>query len=264
MRCPARFAARLSQAFTATNLSILIEPDQIECTKDIERNGYCFSDGNGLASPSMFEAINARRKGVRTKSSKKTTSVVQVRIQGAKGVISEAPHLDDFRLVLRDSMVKFEAKYDHAVELARFFDKPIKFFLNRPLVMILAGLGVSHDVFLDLQRMAVKETNDAVKSLRGAAHLLETHGMGTAFTLPSVILSLKSLGLDINAENTALVHFNDPFLDRCLRFAAHHVLREIKHRARVPVPEAWKLVGIVDEYNILKQHQIYGETVVSV
>ncbi|KIJ54982.1 hypothetical protein M422DRAFT_152897 [Sphaerobolus stellatus SS14] len=260
MRCPARFAARLSQAFTATDSSIVIEPDQIERISDINRNGYCFSDGNGLASSSMFNAIlNTRRDGRRPAGSKRTTSVVQVRIQGAKGVINKDPSLPDFVLQLRESMVKFEANNHHDVEIARFFDKPVNFFLNRPLVMILAGLGVPHDVFLVLQRKAIKETNDSIQSLAGAAGLLETHGMGASFALPSIFQSLAKLGLTIGTgDSDSSRYLEDPFLQRTLKIATHHVLREIRHRSRIPVRGCWKLVGIVDTYNVLEQNEIYA------
>jgi len=120
MRCPARFAARLSQAFTATDSSIIVEPDDIQRIPDIERNGFCFSDGNGVASPLMFQAIlEARPQGRNIKKGKRTTSVVQVRIQGAKGVISEDPTLPGSVLQLRPSIVKFEANDHHDMEIAR-------------------------------------------------------------------------------------------------------------------------------------------------
>jgi hypothetical protein len=204
----------------------------------------------------MFKDIlETRRQGTRNR----TTSVVQIRIQGAKGVISEAPYLDDFQLILRPSMVKFDATHHHAVEIARFFDKPTRFFLNRFLITILDGLGILEAVFLKLQRDAVEETRNATKSLQGAAKLVETHGMGSAFAFPSILLNLRKLGLEVEKNNSSAVLLKDAFLNRCFDFAVHHVLREIKYKARIPVPEAWKLVGIVDEYNFLKPNQIYGE-----
>ena len=123
--------------------------------------------------------------------------------------------------------------------------------------MILGGLGVPTEVFLHLQRNAVEETNEASKSLKGAAGLLEKHGLGSAFTLPSTFSNLRKLGIDFES-NVTPSGLLDPFMDRCMKFAVHHVLREIKFKARVPVPECWKLVGVVDEHNILKPDQIYG------
>ncbi|RPD63036.1 hypothetical protein L227DRAFT_572890, partial [Lentinus tigrinus ALCF2SS1-6] len=41
-------------------------------------------------------------------------------------------------------------------------------------------------------------------------------------------------------------------------FATNHVLRELKHRARIPVPgnDSWTLVGIPDEYGWLKENEV--------
>jgi RNA-dependent RNA polymerase len=259
LRCPARYAARLSQAFTATEFSVVVEPDMIQRIPDIERNGYCFSDGNGPVSPSLADEIYEalKRGSARTGRQKRTPSVFQVRIQGAKGVLSVDPTLDDLSLGLRPSMVKFESSNNHDVEIARSFDKPGKFFLNRPLIMILAGLGVNSDVFLQLQRDAVLATQEASRSLKTAAKLLETHGLGAAFALPSIFSNLRKLGIDFE-QNITPSGLRDVFLDRCLQFAVHHVLREIKFRARVPVPQSWKLVGVVDVSNTLRPNEVYG------
>jgi hypothetical protein len=259
MRCPARFAARLSQAFTATEPSIFVEADQIFRIPDIKRNDFCFSDGNGPMSLEMAEAIQealTTNSGGRNQS-RHTPSAFQIRIQGAKGVISVDPTLPGLQLGLRPSMIKFESIHHNDVEIARSFDKPIKFFLNRPLIMILSGLGLQEQIFIKLQTEAVEKTERAAKSLKSAAELLETHGMGTSFALPSTFLNLKRLGVSLDPTSTT-VGFRDTFVDRCLKFAVHHVLREIKFKARVPVPECWKLVGVVDVHNILRPNQIYG------
>lgn len=207
----------------------------------------------------MADAIHdaLQRGSERTGRGRRTPSVFQVRIQGAKGVLNVDPMLDDFVILLRPSMVKFESINDHDVEIARSFSKPGKFFLNRPLIMILGGLGVEPEAFLKLQRDAVEETQEASKSLKGAARLLETHGLGNALALSSTFLNLRKLGIDFETDITAS-GLRDPFMNRCMQFAVHHVLREIKFKARVPVPGSWKLVGVVDVHDILRPNQIYG------
>lgn len=40
---------------------------------------------------------------------------------------------------------------------------------------------------------------------------------------------------------------NNSFLSSTLKFAEFHVLREIKHRARIPVKDSYVLVGVADE-----------------
>lgn len=238
---------------------MVVEPDQVQRIPDIERNGFCFSDGNGPISQSLADAIHdaLQRGSARTSRGRRTPSVFQVRIQGAKGVLCVDPTLDDFILGLRPSMVKFESTNNNDIEIARAFNKPGKFFLNRPLIMILGGLGVETDAFLKLQEDAVKQTQEASRSLKGAAELLETHGLGTAFALSSTFTNLRKLGMNFE-QTVSSSGLLDPFMNRCMQFAVHHVLREIKFRARVPVPESWKLVGVVDVHKILREDQIYG------
>ncbi|KAF8507373.1 RNA dependent RNA polymerase-domain-containing protein [Hysterangium stoloniferum] len=259
MRCPARYAARLSQAFTATEPSIYAEQGEINRIPDIERNDFCFSDGNGLVSQEMADAIQGAlvRNTGRKSRLLRTPSCFQIRIQGAKGVINIDPTLKGRQILLRPSMVKFEKIGHTDIEIARSFDKPIRFFLNRPLVTILCGLGVNEDVFLQLQADAVDKTIEATESLKGAADLLEVHRMGTAFALSSTFMRLHELGVTLESSLTP-EGFRDTFIDRCLKFAIHHVLREIKFKTRIPVADCWKLVGVVDVYNILEEDQIYA------
>ena len=37
------------------------------------------------------------------------------------------------------------------------------------------------------------------------------------------------------------------FFERLLRFSIHHSLREVKFKARIPVPNSYQLVGVADE-----------------
>jgi len=80
---------------------------------------------------------------------------------------------------------------------------------------------------------------------------------------------LNELGLDLNDENGATV-IKDSFHARLRRVAMNHVLRDIKHHARIPLPKSYQLVGIADEgpayeaagyenVYILESGQIYGQ-----
>ncbi|GJJ16076.1 hypothetical protein Clacol_010355 [Clathrus columnatus] len=252
LRCPARFAARLSQAFTATDRGMFIESDQIETIPDIERNGYCFTDGNGLVSPQAADIIYASIHDRRIPRPR-ITSVFQLRFQGAKGIITVDPTLSGLAIKLRPSMVKFTSN-DSEVEIARSFDNPVRFFLNKPLTMILAGLGVPFNVFLKLQRTAVEEAQKSITGFRKSSELFDVHGLGSPFSLSSTFKNLHKFGVPFTKGK---YNFIDPFMDTCLQYALHHVLREIKLKGRIPVPGCWKLVGTVDVYNELKENEIF-------
>lgn len=74
----------------------------------------------------------------------------------------------------------------------------------------------------------------AARSLKDASNFLEMHGVGMSFRVHSVLFSLSKLGVGLQAEKLLRV-LEDPFLDRSIAFATNHVLRVIKHKARIPV-----------------------------
>jgi len=157
------------------------------------------------------------------------------------------------RVCIRDSMEKFDAPDSLDIEIAKAFDKPTPGFLNRPLIMLLETLGLEKDIFLELQRAAVSATEDAIESLVTAAPLLGAHGLGTSFSLSSVFNSMARMGADLDTQDDM-----SAFIRQVLRFCANHVLRDLKHRARIPIPRSWMLVGVADEYDLLQEGQIYG------
>lgn len=249
--CPARYGARVSQAFTATDSSITVEADEIFPTGDIVRNGWCFTDGVGTLSPDLAAAI---RKALYGKSRRRRRPLVppsafQIRLQGAKGMLSVDHTLSGRVICLRPSMIKFEAPNSTNVEIARAFDRPSRYFLNRPLIALLEGLGVPYEVFKAYQDTAVRDAQESVKAIDHAAKLLETHGLGGSFRLPSVMVNLRKLGFETLVNE---------FYQRMMEFAVHHILREMKQHARIPIPGGWTLVGVADIHGYLEPDQIFA------
>lgn len=250
--CPARYAARISQAFTATdavkvNVEEVIHIDDI-CTSD---GKYQFTDGVGTISKELSREIWAQLKQTkRRRLPKEVPSAYQIRFMGSKGMISVDYTLEGSVICLRPSMVKFltpETVRD--IEIARAFDKPGPYFLNRPLIMLLEGLGVPLRVFKRYQDEAEQTTRKAASSLKEAASLLECHGLGTSYRLPKIFNHLDKLGLNNLPD--------DQFYQKILKYATHHVLRDLKNHSRIPVPGAWTLVGVADTHRFLQPDQIF-------
>jgi RNA-dependent RNA polymerase len=76
--------------------------------------------------------------------------------------------------------------------------------------------------------------------------MLKSHSLGNKFHLSFILEQLHLLGLDLqnNADKRAI---ESVFLRRLLRCSMVHVLREIKFKARIPVPNSYQLVGVADE-----------------
>ena len=100
--CPARYAARISQAFTTTEASVPVPADEIFIGDDIERNGYIFTDGVGSVSSKLARKIWKALQKRGSRSTRRATTyprAFQIRLVGAKGMLSVA---------LRDSGVPAE------------------------------------------------------------------------------------------------------------------------------------------------------------
>lgn len=256
IRCPARYAARISQAFTATDASISVGVEQLQVEADTKAlaGNYCFTDGVGTVSPDLAKDIwrALRKRGRHGQRDKTYPRAYQVRFQGSKGMLSVDYTLPGRTIIIRPSMIKFEAPQSREIEVARAFNKPCPYYLNRPLIMLLEDLGVPYETFKHLQDDAVHDAQDSVVSLERSARLLEAHGLGVAFRLTSVMLGLHKLGLEpLNGHK---------FWRQMMDFAINHVLRELKHHARIPVPgeESWTLVGVADVHHQLKQGEVFA------
>ncbi|VDC02938.1 unnamed protein product [Peniophora sp. CBMAI 1063] len=250
--CPARYAARISQAFTATDQAV-VEVEEIVYGQDIMTpdGRYCHTDGVGTLSLELAEQIWAElQERKRTKRRIDTPRAFQVRFQGSKGMLSVDHKLRGAVIVLRPSMKKFDAPDEPYVEIARAFDGPNAYFLNRPLIMVLEGLGVSYAVFKKYQDAAVSEVKGSMREIMSTAQLFDKYGLGTSFRASSVLNNLSKLGVD------HLV--GDKFYDRSLVFAVNHILRDLKNHARIPVSKGYTLVGVADVHGALWGSEVYA------
>ncbi|KAH7883759.1 RNA-directed RNA polymerase 2 [Phlebopus sp. FC_14] len=251
MYCPARYGARISLAFTATEGTKSAKAENINFITDIlsDDKKFCFTDGVGTISPDLARAIwQDIRPGARNaKRSKLYPRAYQIRFMGSKGMVSVDTRLRGRVICLRPSMIKFEAPETRQLEIARAFDKPGNFYLNRPLIMLLEGMGVRYETFEKYQRIMVQDIRNMAENFDHTAYFLEVHGLGQPFRLSSVLGSIRKLGI---------TGIQDPFFVQMLEFAVHHILRELKHRARIHVPGAYTLVGVADIYGLLREGEI--------
>jgi RNA-dependent RNA polymerase len=96
----------------------------------------------------------------------------------------------------------------------------------------------------------ITSVKNAVRSTSTAASLLDQYGLGTAFRVSSVLQSLQKLGL------TGIP--KEEFVTRGLTYAVNDVLRSLKHKARISVPDSYTLVGVADVHGYLREGEIFG------
>ncbi|KAI0306233.1 RNA dependent RNA polymerase-domain-containing protein [Multifurca ochricompacta] len=189
-----------------------------------------------------------RRINGNLRESRVKPSAYQFRFLGYKGVVVVDSRLEGIRMRLRKSQQKFPVHNvtEAGFEIARSFDYPNPVHLNRPAIMALEDRGVKAEAFLDLQDKAKADIYLSSNSLEDFKVLLMRHGLGGTYHLGFIVEQLSNLGLDFNDNNDKKA-IKSAFFERLLRYAMNHSLREVKYKARIPVPHSYQLVGVADE-----------------
>lgn len=116
-------------------------------------------------------------------------------------------------------------------------------------------------MFLKIQDDALEEIAGSRESIATACRFLYSSGLGWGFSLRFILEQLGKFGIDLKKRPEIARIDDDPsdsydperrvldndFILSTLKFAEFHALREIKHRARIPVKDSYVLVGIADE-----------------
>ena len=112
--------------------------------------------------------------------------------------------------------------------------------------MALEDRGVKKEAFIDLLENAKAKIYLSSDSLEMFTEQLWGHGMGGQYHLTFILEQLNRLGLDFtNGINKTAI--GKPFFESLLRYSMNHALREVKFKARIPVPKSYQLVGVADE-----------------
>lgn len=247
---PARFAARLGQAFTTSMISVELERSWIRVEADIatEDGKYEFSDGIGMISPAIgnliVEVIQQFKGPIRP------IQAFQIRLAGAKGMVVINPTLKGHLIILRESMVKFPLpdKERIMMEVPNYYSNPFTMYLNRQFINLLASLGIPSETFLKLQNDAVGALQQASLDPMHAASLHRSNSLGRAANLKPLLIMLNECGINAVQQVDFLRDVNNSFID--------YALRRIKYHARIPVPFCHTLVGGLDEFGVLGPNEI--------
>lgn len=112
--------------------------------------------------------------------------------------------------------------------------------------MALEDRGVDKETFIALLEDAKAKIYESSDSLDGFSGQLMKHNQGGKFRLKFIFEQLHKLGLAfMDGKDKKAVE--NAFFGRLLRFSMNHSLREVKYKARIPVPKSYQLVGVADE-----------------
>ncbi|GAA5822355.1 hypothetical protein JCM11251_006311 [Rhodosporidiobolus azoricus] len=270
-KLPAKLGSRLSQAFTSSRASIFLRDDQILELDDmlvLDQYGHEITnhtDGAGLMSVQLrdqaWQAL--LNNGFRRDADGPPPTVFQFRLGGYKGVLAVDPTLPGVCVALRPSQRKFDAFQDDpasasfCLNIADVFTRPNNLFLNRPLISALDDGGVDTLALLALQRRAVDLLAPSeLQTLYGALAALKKYSVAGATRFKSLLSSFFELRQIPDA-----IIVEEPFLRESLQTIRVRSLRNIRNKTRVPVDDAWSLVGVPDEDSFLKPGQVYAALV---
>lgn len=229
----AKYASRLGQCFSTTRA--MTTSVNIERINDIERNGYCFTDGVGKIS--MFSLQMATQEMNLANS----PSVIQFRLGGSKGVLAGDPSLRGQVIQIRPSQEKFPAPYK-GLEICRTSQFATA-YLNQQIVLVLSALGVPDEVFLVMLRRMLSKLQLALSDESVAMELLMRNIDANQSTV-----ELGSMILD------GFMAAQDPFFVSCLRLWRSWSTKYLKEKAKIFVEKGAFVMGTVDETGSLKGH----------
>lgn len=265
IRCPAKCAARIGQAFSETPTAVTIAPGVCREIPDIERNGRVFSDGAGTMSQSImtkiWERMPSQKKGkptlfqIRFGGTCYPQFLTQHKCQtdannvlGAKGMISLDSRLVGDVLNLRPSMTKFPGSKSLDIELCNGAYRALPFYLNQQSIKILEDMGVEDEFFLHNQAKEVERLRLTTSNSHLASKFLKRHSIGDRIHFPWFIEKLAALKIPFTS---------DTFLRDVIEVAVLIELRALKYKARIPIEHGFTLQGIMDETGYLQEGEIF-------
>jgi hypothetical protein len=174
-------------------------------------------------------------------------TALQIRFQGAKGMVSLDTRLKGEKMLLRSNMKKFETESSWKLEICGAAFKPLPMFLNRQLIKILEDLEVPAQAFFDLQEAATRRLRYMTETPINTGLFLK-QSISQASQISSLIWHLGEAGFD---------YHDDSFLYSVVEMAVVTELRDLKYRGRIPVKDGMTLYGIMDETGYLQEGQVF-------
>ncbi|KAL7804459.1 RdRP domain-containing protein [Trichoderma afarasin] len=239
IRIVAKHAARLGQCFSTTREMRGLPVPDVRRIPDIERNGYCFTDGVGMISEFMARMIIEEM----TMDVFTEPSAFQFRMGGCKGVLVVWPQAKKGEVYIRESQEKFKAdvKGLEIIKCAKYSSAT----LNRQTVTILECLGVTTQAFLDVLEKQIGLYEEAIKDNNVAVDILTKCVDENQSTL--VLAELLQAGFKTDTVQ-------EPFVTNLLTLWRSWSLKLLKEKARIPIEKSAFVLGCVDETGTLRGH----------
>ncbi|KAF4124615.1 RNA-dependent RNA polymerase [Geosmithia morbida] len=241
----AKYTARVGQCFSTTREIKGIRSPTVCKIPDIERNGYCFTDGVGIISSFLARIImEDMRINVPVEP-----SAFQFRMGGCKGVLAVWPRAKGMEVHIRKSQEKFKTDFN-SLEIIRH-SKFSSASLNRQTIVLLEALGVPSSVFETLLDQQLRQFEAAMDDTSMALRMLAQFVDENQVTL--IISKLLRAGFVSNS-------IKEPFVVSVLHLWRSWSLKLLKEKARIQVGQSAFVLGCVDETGSLRGHSFETES----
>ncbi|PFH55980.1 hypothetical protein XA68_17243 [Ophiocordyceps unilateralis] len=245
IRIVAKYAARMGQCFSTTREIRGIYKPTTRRIPDVERNGYCFTDGVGIISEFLARVIIDEMQ----LDIMENPTAFQFRMGGSKGVLVVWPQAaKGMDVMVRESQEKFKAEFN-GLEIIRCARRSTA-TLNRQTIPILECLGVPVKSFTDLLDKQIREYQHAMEDDAVAIGLLTKYVDEAQNTL----VLAEMLKADFNGKDT-----RELFIVNLLNLWRSWTLRLLKEKARIQVENSAFVLGCVDETGTLRGHSTATE-----
>jgi RNA-dependent RNA polymerase len=233
----AKFGARLGQCFSTTRaMSVNVKAVKIP---DVERNGYCFTDGVGKLS--LFLAQMAAQELGLPNAFDDPPSLFQFRLGGCKGVLALDPKITGSEVHIRPSQLKFDAEFT-GLEIIRSSALATPYF-NRQIIVVLSDLGVPDHVLIKKQQDMVNDYEQAMTNETVALTKLRKH-----IDMNQTTLTIASMVMD------GFMKCREPFVMSLLMLWRACTTKNVKEKARIVIEDGAFVLGCVDETATLRGH----------
>ncbi|KAF7722442.1 hypothetical protein EC973_003144 [Apophysomyces ossiformis] len=234
----AKYAVRMGQCFSSTRPATTLDEKEVEEIDDIVNNGYVFSDGVGKISPKLAREL------AKTMELDEVPSAYQIRLGGAKGVLSVSNFLSGRKVQLRPSQIKFDSSHT-VLEIIRT-STLIPAYLNRQAITLLSALGVKDEVFMRMLDETIGHVNKMFGNPTAAVDVLLSNvdEFGRARSMAELV-------------KAGFLEKYDPYLVNYLNMFRVSMLKELKKKAKIPIRKGALLMGILDETFTLHENEVF-------
>ncbi|RDA82891.1 hypothetical protein CP532_4354 [Ophiocordyceps camponoti-leonardi (nom. inval.)] len=245
IRIVAKYAARMGQCFSTTReIRGICKPTSLRIP-DVERNGYCFTDGVGIISDFLAGFIIQEMD----LDVLDNPTAFQFRMGGSKGVLAVWPQkAKGMTVMVRESQEKFKAEFN-GLEIIRCARRATA-TLNRQTIPILECLGVPVSAFTKLLDLQINEYERAMNDDSVAIGLLTKY---VDEAQNSLVLA-EMLEAGFHREG-----IRELFVVNLLNLWRSWTLRLLKEKARIQVEKSAFVLGCVDETGTLRGHSAATE-----